>query len=213
MVPKPLNLLRQLTDNFNFRVDPEKSEQENAEEVTRSAALVCAAVAAEPIPFADIAVILPLQVKLVLHVGRIYGFDISTARARKIVLEVGGAVAYGWVARQAVRGLAKVALPGLGGLLTAPLAYGSTFALGRIAERYFRAQRGDLPPLTPEERRMMEKTLVAEGRVIGGSVKKEDLESLRDGLRARARERRGDGPPDDRPGEQDERRTGDGSSE
>jgi uncharacterized protein (DUF697 family) len=193
MALKPLNLLQQVADNFSFRVDPAKSEHENAEEVTRNAALLSAAIAAEPIPWLDLLVILPLQVKLVIHIGRIYGFNLSRERAKRVLAEIGGAVAFGWASRQVIRGLSKIALPVIGGLLTAPVAYGGTFALGHLAERYFRAQRGDLPPLGEQERRELTKTLTAQGRVVGESVTAQDLKEIREGLKQRvARRRSGD---------------------
>ena len=186
MAISPLNLWRQIADNFNFNVDPNRSEHENAEEVTRNAALLVAAVAAEPIPWVDLALIMPLQVKLVVHIGKIYGFDIRRERARRIIVEVLGAVAYGWAARQALRGVAKVLVPVVGGLVTAPLAYAGTFALGNIAERYFRGLRGDLPPLTDEERTVITVELVERGRRAGERVSADDLAKLRDELRERA---------------------------
>lgn len=190
MALRPLNLLREVRDNFNLDVDPDRTEHENAAEVTRAAALLCAAVAAEPLPWMDLAVIVPLQVKLVVHVGKIYGFEISTARARALILEIGGAVALSWGARQLVRGVSKVALPLVGGILTAPLVYGGTFALGQLAERYFRSKREDLPPLTPEERREWTKDLVDQGRRTGEKLRAEDLQRARDAIRARIETRR-----------------------
>ena len=121
MALRPLSLLRQVRDNFNLDVDPDKTEHENASDVTRSAALLCAAVAAEPLPWVDLALIVPLQAKLVVHIGKIYGFELSTARAREVIVEIGGAVAFGWGARQVLRGVSKIALPFVGGILTAPL--------------------------------------------------------------------------------------------
>ncbi|ULH16240.1 DUF697 domain-containing protein [Deinococcus sp. KNUC1210] len=140
-----LPLLKQVLDNFNFDVDPERSMDENAEEVIRSAALLCGAIAVEPLPFADLLLMTPVQIKMVLHVGKVYGFDISPERAREIVQELGVTVAYGMAARQVMRGLAKLALPIIGGLITAPAVYGWTYALGRLAQTYFENKRSGLP--------------------------------------------------------------------
>lgn len=185
MALRPLDLWRLITENFTFRVDADKTEHENTEEVTRAAATLVAAVTAEPIPWVDLALILPLQVKLVVHIGRIYGFDVSRARARRVILELLGAVAYGWAWRQALRELGKVLFPFVGGLLTAPLAYAGTFALGHLAERYFRAQRGDLPPLSDEERRALTGELLEQGRGLGERLSASDLR--RAALEARRR--------------------------
>ncbi len=140
-----LPLIKQVLDNFNFAIDPDKSMDENAEEVIRNASLLAGAVAVEPLPFADLLLITPIQIKMVLHIGKIYGFDISPDRAREIVQELGATVAYGMVARQVMRGVAKLALPVVGGLITAPAVYGWTYALGRLSEQYFEQKRQGLP--------------------------------------------------------------------
>ena len=138
-------LVKQVLDNFNLDVDPAKSQDENVDEVIKSAALLAGAIAVEPIPFADILLITPVQAKMVLHIGKIYGFDISTERSLEIARELGVTVAYGMAARQVMRGLAKLALPVIGGLITAPAVYGWTFALGRVAQNYFERRRLGLP--------------------------------------------------------------------
>lgn len=140
-----LPLLKQVLDNFNFDIDPEKSREENGEDVIRNAALLTGAVAVEPLPFADLLLITPLQIKMVLHIGKIHGFEISAERAREIIQELGATIAYGMLARQVMRGLAKLALPVVGGLITAPAVYGWTYALGRLAEQYFEQKRLGLP--------------------------------------------------------------------
>ncbi len=134
------NIVKQILDNFHFRVNYEVSLEQNAEDVTRSAALLAAAVSTEPIPFADILLISPVQMKMVVHIGKIYGFELSPARAKDIVAELGATFAFGFLGRQVVRGLAKMVAPGIGGLITAPAVYGWTFGLGRLAEGYFKMQ-------------------------------------------------------------------------
>lgn len=130
-------IIGQIMDNFNLDVDPALSREENTEEVIKSAALLSGAIAVEPLPFADMLLITPLQVKMVLHIGKIYGFDITPERAKEIVAELGATVAYGMAARQVMRGVAKMIFPMIGGVLTAPMVYGWTFALGRMAQTYF----------------------------------------------------------------------------
>lgn len=138
-------LVKQILDNFNFNIDPTLSREENTEEVVKSAALLSGAIAVEPIPFADILLITPVQAKMVLHIGKIYGFDITPERATEIVQELGATVAYGLIARQIMRGIAKIALPVIGGLITAPAVYAWTFALGRLAQSYFESKKQGLP--------------------------------------------------------------------
>ena len=134
------NIIKQVLDNFNFDIKPELTPEQNVEEVTRSAALLSGAIAVEPLPFADILLITPLQMKMVAHIGLIYGFKPDRSRIKDIVTELGATFAFGFLARQLVRGVAKIVAPVIGGLITAPAVYGSTFALGKLAESYFKAQ-------------------------------------------------------------------------
>ena len=146
-----LPLLKQVLDNFNLDVDPAQTPEQNAEEVIRSAALLAGAIAVEPLPFADLLLITPLQAKMVLHIGKIYGYEVTAARAREIAQELGATVAYGIAARQVMRGIAKLALPVIGGLLTAPAVYGWTYALGRTSEAYFQRRRDGQPFGKPQQ--------------------------------------------------------------
>lgn len=152
-----------------------RAEHEEAASVITRAALACAAISAEPIPWLDTFLVLPLQIKLVMDVGRVYGFQLTRERARSVALELGGAFLYGYASRQVVRGVSKVTMPVIGGLVTAPLVYASTFTLGNLAERYFRTQRGDLPPLSAEAKREWTDGLLSEGRKLAQQVTMQDL--------------------------------------
>ncbi len=179
-------LIKQVLDNFNFDVDPQRSREENVDEVIKSAAVLAGAVAVEPIPFADILVITPVQVKMVLHIGKIYGFDLSTERATEIVRELGATVAYGIAARQVMRGIAKMALPVIGGLITAPAVYGWTFALGRLAQNYFERKRDGLPFEKADKNRVIQEAKTQTRRVLPSA---EDFSDLASELRRRAEEK------------------------
>ena len=182
-----LPLLKQVLDNFNFDVDPELSREENIEEVIKSAALLSGAVAVEPIPFADMLLITPVQAKMVLHIGKIYGFDITPERGREIVQELGATLAYGMVARQVMRGVAKLALPLIGGIITAPAVYGWTFALGRIAQNYFERKALGLPAADRQEQtRVIQESKIQSRRVLPSP---QDFSDLASELRRRAEEK------------------------
>lgn len=188
-----LPLVKQVLDNFNFDVDPALTADENVEEVIKSAALLSGAIAVEPIPFADMLLITPVQAKMVLHIGKIYGFDITPARAAEIAQELGATVAYGLVARQVMRGLAKLALPVIGGLITAPAVYGWTFALGRVAQNHFERRRMGLPPERKEQVRVVQEAKEQTRRVLPSA---QDFSDLASELRRRAEEKgkgQGDG--------------------
>jgi uncharacterized protein (DUF697 family) len=155
-------------------IDLRGDEHERARAVTERSSLWCAAVAIEPIPWLDMAVQLPIQLKMVMEIGKIYGFEINSARAHKVLLELTGVVAYSYMARNLARGFLKF-IPVVGGILNAPISYAGTFALGHVAERYFRSQREDLPPLSSEERREWLTSLTVEGKRIAQGLKPEDF--------------------------------------
>ncbi|MBB5233565.1 YcjF family protein [Deinococcus budaensis] len=190
-----LPLVKQVLDNFNFDVDPDLSDGENVEEVIKSAALLSGAIAVEPIPFADMLLITPVQAKMVLHIGKIYGFEITPERSREIAQELGATVAYGLLARQVMRGLAKIALPVIGGLITAPAVYGWTFALGRVAQNYFERKRQGLPATRREQVKVIQEAKAQTRRVLPSA---QDFSDLASELRRRADEKgKGGGGPRD----------------
>jgi uncharacterized protein (DUF697 family) len=187
-----LPLLKQVLDNFNLDVDPKLTPEQNAEEVIRSAALLAGAIAVEPLPFADLLLITPLQVKMVLHIGKAYGFEVSTTRAREIVQELGATVAYGIAVRQVMRGLAKLALPVIGGLITAPAVYGWTYGLGRTAEAYFQRKQSGLPFGKPQQIQVAQEARKASKNILPSAS---DFSELAKELRRRSEEKGGsDGP-------------------
>ena len=182
-----LPLVKQVLDNFNFDVDPALSEDENIEEVIKSAALLSGAIAVEPIPFADMLLITPVQAKMVLHIGKIYGFDVTPERSREIAQELGATLAYGMMARQIMRGVAKLALPVIGGIITAPAVYGWTFALGRIAQNHFERKAAGLPPANRREQtRVIQESKTQTRRVLPSP---QDFSDLASELRRRAEEK------------------------
>ncbi|MFC3862882.1 YcjF family protein [Deinococcus antarcticus] len=182
-----LPLIKQVLDNFNFDVDPQLTDEDNVEQVIKSAAILSGAIAVEPIPFADILLITPVQAKMVLHIGKIYGFDITPERAAEIAQELGATVAYGLAARQVMRGIAKMALPLVGGLITAPAVYGWTFALGRLAQNYFERKHAGLPPtVRQEQKRIIQESKTQSRRVLPSA---QDFTDLASELRRRAEEK------------------------
>jgi uncharacterized protein (DUF697 family) len=189
-----LPLVKQVLDNFNFDVDPALSRDENVEEVIKSAALLSGAIAVEPIPFADMLLITPVQAKMVLHIGKIYGFEITPERSREIAQELGATVAYGMIARQVMRGLAKLALPVIGGLITAPAVYGWTFALGRVAQNHFERKLQGLPVAKQEQVKVIQEAKGQARRVLPSA---QDFSDLASELRRRSEEKgKGGGPRD-----------------
>ena len=97
----------------------------------------CAAVAVQPIPFADIFVLTPIQAFMGKKIADIRGFNISEAGAKEIFKELAGLVGLGFLSQQLVIGAYKTVLPFVGGFTTIPLVFGLTYGMGKVMDYYF----------------------------------------------------------------------------
>ncbi|MBW4660677.1 MAG: 50S ribosome-binding GTPase [Drouetiella hepatica Uher 2000/2452] len=98
-------------------------------------AIMAAAIAAVPLPFATMPVLTALQVSMVGLLGKLYGQTLTPSQAGGIV----SAIAGGFLAQAIGRELIKF-IPGLGSVIAASWAAAYTWALGEGACVYF----GDL---------------------------------------------------------------------
>lgn len=115
-----------------------------ANRLTQSTAMVCAGIAATPIPLADIAPITTAQVLLVMAIGYLGGRRMDLEAAREFLAAAGANVGAGFVMREAARALVQV-VPGFGQAVSASVAYAGTYAVGTAATSYFlRGQTDDL---------------------------------------------------------------------
>ncbi|EDO8526932.1 DUF697 domain-containing protein [Campylobacter jejuni] len=97
------------------------------------------AVAATPIPFSDIALILPTQIAMIVHISNIYNLDFDKESVKKITLALLGVCGAGFGIRLGV-GAALKFLPGLGsvagGAINATIATTATKAMGELYIKY-----------------------------------------------------------------------------
>ena len=121
----------------------------------RSAALLNAIIAAEPIPILDIPLLLASQVRLVLRIAAVYGESLSVRHARELLTTMAGSVALRYLAAQ----LGKL-IPGPGWLIAAGVTGLGTWAMGRVAVTYFESGKR----LTPEQLRERYKRLLRRPR-------------------------------------------------
>jgi uncharacterized protein (DUF697 family) len=91
-----------------------------------------AAVGLIPLPFADVIPLLGIQSGLVLSIARIYGFEVTFARAKELIAAFG----IGFAARTLFHELVKFAgIPGW--LLSATIAASTTVAIGYASTVWF----------------------------------------------------------------------------
>lgn len=112
------------------------SDDQKRSRIIHIFSVTCAAVAVQPIPFADIFVLTPIQAYMGVRLSAIRGMSLSDAEATDLLKEIAGIVGLGMAAQQVALGLYKVGLPFLAGFTTIPLVYGLTYAIGRIMDFY-----------------------------------------------------------------------------
>jgi uncharacterized protein (DUF697 family)/GTP-binding protein EngB required for normal cell division len=112
-------------------------QEELASTLTKATAAVCAAVAASPIPVADIVPLTALQTGLVAGIAWIAGRSVDRRGATEFLASVGANVGFAFALREAVRGLLKVIAPGGGPVISATIAFTGTMAIGAAARAYF----------------------------------------------------------------------------
>ena len=99
---------------------------------------ICAAVAVQPIPFADIFVLTPLQAYMGTRIAKIRNYELSFDTIyREIILVLG----LGYLAQQTAIGLYKTVIPFLGGFTTIPLVFILTYAIGQVMDFYVKAKK------------------------------------------------------------------------
>lgn len=160
---RPEELRQALENKLRESDDPRLSEAARVQRIILLTAAVCAGLAIQPLPFADILVLTPLQVYMAVKIGDIKGFPVSKKQAEDILKELGGMVGLGLLTQQGIASLYKLGLPTVGGLMAAPLMFASTYAVGRIAEHYFDQKRAGKPILVDDVKRIWSLAL-SEGR-------------------------------------------------
>jgi uncharacterized protein (DUF697 family)/predicted nuclease with TOPRIM domain len=179
-VERRANSLKTLVDSFIE--DPSIPEQKKIQLIIHATGIVCALVAVQPIPFADIFILTPIQMVMVMGLSRVMGNPIGRHGANEIFAYLTGVVGWGVLAQQLILAAYKSFLPYLGGLTTIPLVYGATVGLGYAAKAVIEARQRD-QTVTKEEIKRIEsearKRAQAEAKNFSiGNLKKE-LEDLR----------------------------------
>lgn len=116
-----------------------KAMKEKAKTIINRYTAGAGAVAASPIPFSDIALLLPTQCAMIVHISSIYELDMSKETAMTLAGAFAGVVGVGFAARTIVGNLAKF-IPGIGsaigGGLNAVMAVSVTKLMGEAYIAY-----------------------------------------------------------------------------
>jgi uncharacterized protein (DUF697 family) len=111
------------------------SEKDKVQKIILWGSGICAGVAIQPIPFADIFILTPIQAVMAMKIGAAKGITITKKAATDIIIELGGVVGMGYLAQQTALQLLKF-IPG-GSLFTIPYVFGATYAMGKVCEYYY----------------------------------------------------------------------------
>ena len=106
-------------------------------ELVLGASVAGAAACVQPIPLLDTVLLLPLHATLVQAIARVHGYELD----KKAVVEILGTFGVSIVARHAIRSAVRF-IPGLGLIVGASMGYAMTYAIGEVADHYFRSGRG-----------------------------------------------------------------------
>lgn len=112
---------------------------ERARDITEKCGYAAAALTILPIPGSELVAVMPLHVGMVVKIGELYGVCLDRDTATHLILRIGATVGLSLVGSRVATTAAKLLLPGLGGLISAPFMYASTIAIGRVAELYFQS--------------------------------------------------------------------------
>ncbi|HAC88086.1 MAG: hypothetical protein CME82_16560 [Halomonas sp.] len=156
----------------NIESRSDLSDDQKRSRIIHIFSVTCAAVAVQPIPFADIFVLTPIQAYMGVRLSAIRGMPLSDAEATDLLKEIAGIVGLGMAAQQVALGLYKVGLPFLAGFTTIPLVYGLTYAIGRIMDFYLEKKSKGQAVNNADLKRMWEK-FREEGKQKAKSAKDE----------------------------------------
>lgn len=84
-----------------------QERKKRADSIINRYTAAASTVAASPIPFSDIAILLPTQAAMIVHISSIYDLELSLESAKKLSLAFGAVVGVGFAARAVAANLIK----------------------------------------------------------------------------------------------------------
>jgi len=116
------------------------SDHEKVAQVIKIASSTCAIVAIQPIPFADIYLLTPIQAYFGSRIASIRGVPVNESDVLDLIKEVLGVIGLGVIAQQIGLAVWKVVTGGIGGLLTLPMVYALTYAVMTVIDEHYMAK-------------------------------------------------------------------------
>lgn len=138
---------------------PEEQEAA-ASRLIETCGYAAAAATLIPLPGTEIIAVTSIHAGMVVGLSQIYGIDMSRESALELLARIGTTAGASIVTTRVATTFAKIVLPGLGGLVGAPVMFATTLALGAVA-RTFIANEGDM---SSEEMKDLYKQSVKDAR-------------------------------------------------
>ena len=140
-------LTQQLQDEYSKIEKRENlNDDEKVAQIINITAALCGGLAFQPIPFADIFLLTPIQIYMASRIACIRGYPVTESYIKDLLKEIIGVVGLGYSAQQFAIALYKIGLPGLGGFMTIPLIYSLTYSIGKVIDFYFVHKSTNLNP-------------------------------------------------------------------
>jgi len=146
---KVIDYLKEELIEIELRTDI--TDDQKVSRIIRLFSAVCAGVAVQPIPFADIFVLTPLQVYMGERLSAIWGIPANQSSVSDLIKDLFKIVGMGLMAQQLAIGAYKTFLPFLGAVTTVPLVYGLTFAIGNVLSEMYKRRSEGKSKLSDEE--------------------------------------------------------------
>lgn len=145
LIEKTLPLLPEAQNNaFRRKQEYDKQMQREAMKkqskfVINSYMTIAGGIAVNPIPFSDIALLLPTQMAMIIHISKIYKLELSKETAKKLATTFGAVIGVGFAVRALVGNLIKI-IPSIGsvtgGVFNAVVATSITKLMGEAYIAY-----------------------------------------------------------------------------
>ena len=148
---KTRKMLQRLTQQLQYEYSKiEKRENLNDDEkvsqIIKITSALCGGLAFQPIPFADIFLLTPIQIYMASRIACIRGYPVTENNVKDLFKKIIGVVGLGYSAQQFAIALYKIGLPGIGGFMTIPLVYSLTYSIGKVIDFYFVHKSKKLDP-------------------------------------------------------------------
>ena len=116
------------------------TDDEKVTKIIKLFSAACASVAIQPIPFADMYILTPIQAYMGTRISAIRGLPITDSEAIELLKEVGATIGLGYLAQQLAIGAYKTGFPVLAGFTTIPLVFSLTYGIGRVMDGYLKSK-------------------------------------------------------------------------